>query len=238
MQAPSASPPRLPKWVPAFGVLSLVLLVATQAFGLFFTPPDRDMGELMKIMYVHVPSAWISFLAFGAVAFGSLMYLWKRDLRFDVLASAAAELGTVLTALTIVQGSIWGRPTWGVWWTWDPRLTTTAIMLLVYAGYLALRSFTDDEERRARWSAAVGIIGAINVPIVWYSVTWWRTIHQVQSNTDTMDPIYVAALLLNLTTFLFLFIYLLRMRYHVALLEKAADAHLEESALGAGAVHV
>ena len=238
MQATGDSKPQLPKWVPAFGVFALLSLVATQAFALFFTPPDRDMGELMKIMYVHVPSAWIAFLAFGAVALGSVLYLWRRDIRFDLFAAAAAELGTVLTALCIVQGSIWGRPTWGVWWTWDPRLTTTAIMLIVYAGYLALRSFTDDEERRARWSAAVGIIGAINVPIVWYSVTWWRTIHQVQSNTTTMDPIYVLALLLNLTTFLFLFIYLLRVRYHVALLERSADARLEERALGAGVVHV
>ena len=237
MRVRSASPPRLPKWVSVFGAVSVILLITSQALALFGTPPDRDMGETMKILYVHVPSAWIAFLAFGTVAFGSVMYLWKRDLRFDVFAAAAAELGTVLIALTIVQGSIWARPTWGVWWTWDPRLTTTAIMLLVYAGYLALRSFTDDEERRARWSAAVGIIGAINVPIVWYSVKWWRTIHQVQSTTESVDDIFLAAFLLNLATFTLFFVYLLLTRFHVAQLERAADARLEERAIG-GVIHV
>jgi len=227
----------LPKWLSAFGAVSVLLLIASQALALAFTPPDRDMGETMKILYVHVPSAWIAFLAFGAVACGSALYLWKRDIRYDVFAAAAAELGTVLIALTIVQGSIWARPTWGVWWTWDPRLTTTAIMLLVYAGYLALRSFTDDEERRARWSAAVGIIGAINVPIVWYSVKWWRTIHQAQSTTESVDDIFLAAFLLNLVTFTLLFVYLLLMRFHVAQLERTADARLEEHAIG-GVVHV
>jgi hypothetical protein len=136
--------------------------------------------------------------------------------------------------MTLALGSIWGRPTWGIWWTWDPRLTTTAILLLIYVGYLALRAFTEDEDRRARWSAAVGILGFLNVPIVYMSVRWWRTIHQVQSTPDTVDPNYVLSLRLNAFAFLFLFIFFVGMRYYIARLERARAAHLEEDSTGGG----
>jgi heme exporter protein C len=222
---------RLPKWLTPLGIFTLLFFLASQALAVINSPADRDMGHLQKIMYVHVPSAWLAFVAFGIVLVGSLLYIWKRDLKYDSLAASAAEIGTLFTALTIAQGSIWGRPTWGVWWTWDPRLTTTAILLLIFVGYVALRSFTDDEDRRARWSAAVGILGAINVPIVYYSVKWWRTIHQVQSSPETVSQIYLVGLLLNLAAFSFLLVYFLLYRYHSAKLERLVEQRFESAAL-------
>ncbi|MGQ0712802.1 MAG: cytochrome c biogenesis protein CcsA [Gemmatimonadaceae bacterium] len=218
-----------------WGVAALVAVAAAQAFGVLTSPPDRDMGHLQKIMYVHVPAAWNAFLAFAVVLFGSVMYLWKREEKWDLLASSAAEVAAVLTALTIALGSIWGRPTWGVWWTWDPRLTSTAILLVIIVGYLALRSFVDEPDRRARWSAVVGILGALNVPIVYMSVRWWRTLHQPQSSPSTVDPAYAWGLRLNAIAFLLVMIWLVSARYRAARLERTSELAAEREALGAGA---
>ncbi len=177
-------------------------------------------------------------IAFTIVCAASLLYLWRRDERWDLFAAATAETGVVLTALTLALGSIWARPTWGVWWTWDPRLTTTAILLVIYAGYLALRAFTDDAERRARWSAAVGVLAFLNVPIVYMSVRWWRSIHQVQSSPSTVDPSYAWGLRLNAIAFVLALAYFVARRYHAARLERAVEARLEEAALAEGGVHV
>jgi heme exporter protein C len=217
-----------------WAVLVLLGVAAAQAFAVLSSPPDRDMGDLQKIMYVHVPAAWNAFLAFVVVFAGSVMYLWKREERWDLLAGAAAEVAAVLTALTIALGSIWGRPTWGVWWTWDPRLTSTAILLVIIVGYLALRSFVDEPERRARWSAAVGILGALNVPIVYMSVRWWRTLHQPQSSPSTVDPAYAWGLRLNAIAFLLVMIWLVRTRYRAARLERVSERAAEREALGGG----
>ncbi|MBI4544922.1 MAG: cytochrome c biogenesis protein CcsA [Gemmatimonadetes bacterium] len=192
------------------------------------------MGHLQKIMYVHVPAAWNAFIAFFVVFLASVAYLWRREERHDLLAASAAEVGAILTALTLTLGSIWGRPTWGVWWTWDPRLTTTAILLVTFVGYLALRAFTDDAERRARWSAAVGILGFLNVPIVYMSVKWWRTLHQEQSSPSTVSTEYAWGLRLNAIAFLLLLVYFVARRYQTARLERAAEARLEELALASG----
>ncbi|HEX6057947.1 MAG TPA: cytochrome c biogenesis protein CcsA [Gemmatimonadaceae bacterium] len=216
----------------------LLALAAAQAFGVLASPPDRDMGHLQKIMYVHVPAAWSAFIAFGVVFVGSVLYLWKREERWDVLAAAAAEVAAVLTALTIALGSIWGRPTWGVWWTWDPRLTSTAILLVMIVGYLALRSFVEEPERRARWSAAVGILGAINVPIVYMSVRWWRTLHQFQSSPSTVDAAYAWGLRVNAVAFLAVMIWLVRARYRTAMLERVPEREAEREALSGSEQHV
>ena len=204
--------------------------IAVQVSGFVLSPPDRGMGHLQKIMYVHVPAACAAFVAFVVVFIGSTLYLWRRQLKWDLLAASAAEVGTFMTALTLVLGSIWARPTWGVWWTWDPRLTTTAILLMIFAGYIALRSFTDDADRRATWSAAIGILGFVNVPIVYMSVRWWRTIHQVQSDTTSMDPLYVKFLLINLAVFTLVTAWMIGRRYYAATLERAHEAKLEERA--------
>jgi heme exporter protein C len=227
-----------PRWLAPFGWFAVLFFVAAQATALLLSQPDRDMGHLQKIMYVHVPSAWVSMVAFFVVFVTSLLFLWKRNMKYDMVAASAAEVGVLLTALTLALGSIWGRPTWGIWWTWDPRLTTTAVLLLIYIGYLALRSFTEDEDRRARWAAAVGILGFLNVPIVYMSVRWWRTIHQVQSTPDVMDPNYVIGLRLNAFAFMFLMVFFIGLRYYIANLERARAARLEHEALAGREVHV
>ena len=189
------------------------------------------MGHLQKIMYVHVPAAWAAFLAFFWVFIQSVRYLITREPRADLKAAAGAEVGAVLTGLTLMLGSIWGRPTWGVWWTWDARLTSTAVLFLVYVGYLALRGLTDDPDRRARWSAAVGILGALNVPIVYMSVKWWRTLHQMQSTPSTVDPTYAWGLRSNAIAFLLVLIVFIGWRYRGLLAEYVIERREDEAAL-------
>lgn len=218
-----------------FGVAAFALLVIAQVAAIAMSRPDAAMGHTQKIMYVHVPTAWTAFLAFFLVFVYSARYLWSRNPRSDRMALGAAEVGTALTALTIAQGAIWGKPTWGVWWTWDPRLTTTAIMLLIYVGYLALRAFTDDQDRAARWAAAVGVLGFINVPIVYMSVRWWRTIHQVQSTSSSVDPSYRLGLLLNVVAMTLVVVYFILERADAARLEQGVDAALERRMLGGAA---
>ena len=225
------------KWVEPFGIVSLLLLAGAQALAILKSPADASMGHLQKIMYVHVPSAWVGMLAFFAVFVLSIMYLATKRVRYDLLAAATTEVGIVMTALTLALGAIWGRPTWGVWWTWDPRLTATAIMLLIYVGYLVLRGFAEDEERRARWSAAVGIIAFLNVPIVFWSVKWWRSLHQPQSTRESMSGTYWNWLWINAVVMLLVGIYLVALRYRAARIERAAELKLENAALGRSEVH-
>src|SRR3990172_1155442 len=232
--------PASPRWLAPAGWLAMVVFVTAQVVGFVISPPDRAMGNLQKIMYVHVPAAWVAMLGFFIVFVVSLLYLWRHDLRHDRLAAATAEVSVLFTGLTLTMGSIWGRPTWGIWWTWDPRLTSTAIMLLIYVGYLALRAFTEDEERRARWSAAVGILGFINVPIVYMSVKWWRTLHQPQTVDDAgaMSGIYAIGLLINTIAFTVLFAWLVGLRTHLAGLEPRPEAWLEDERLKRSEAHV
>jgi heme exporter protein C len=158
--------------------------------------------------------------------------LWKGDERADLLAASAAESGTLLTGLTLVLGMIWARPTWGIWWTWDPRLTSTAVLFFLYVGYLILRAFVDDPDRRAQWSAAVGLLGALNVPIVYMSVRWWRTLHQVQSSPATLDSPFTLGLRLNAIALVLTVVLFIWHRYQSALLERAADQLHDRAALG------
>src|SRR6266508_5205561 len=162
-------------WLAVLGLLAG--LVA--AFG--YAPREVIQGNVQRIMYLHVPSVLTAYLAFGLVLIGSGGYLVTRRAGWDRLAAAAAEIGVVFTAVTIVSGSIWGRPTWGVWWTWDARLTLTAILLLIYVGYLMLRSLIEDENRAASAAAVLGIIGFLDIPLIHMSVYWWRTLHQPPS---------------------------------------------------------
>lgn len=228
---PGIAAPRTGLW-PWFGGFALLFLIFAQVTAIMISVPDRDMGHLQKIMYVHVPAAWITFLAFFVVAIYSLRVLWRGGERDDLIAASAAEVGAVFNALTLALGMMWGRPTWGVWWTWDARLTSTLVLLLIFVGYLSLRSFVEEPERRATWSAAVGVLGAINVPIVYMSVRWWRTLHQVQSAPSTLDPAYTLGLRLNAFAFLFVMIYLIRRRYEAAALMRAAERADDAIALG------
>ena len=226
----ATAPSRTSRWT-MFGWFAFIFLVLSQAIAIVTSPPDRDMGDLQKIMYVHVPAAWMTMLAPLTVLFYSLRYLWKRHEDDDLLAASAAEVAAAFAGLTLVLGMIWARPTWGVWWTWDARLTSMLVLFLILAAYLALRALVDERERRAQWSAAVGILGAINVPIVYMSVRWWRTIHQIQSSPATVDPAYVVGLRLNAFAFLFVMIFFIRRRYEIAQLERSAEHALEAAAL-------
>jgi heme exporter protein C len=231
LPTPDFAVPRAGRWR-LFGAFTLLFLIFAQVSAVMVSRPDRDMGHLQKIMYVHVPAAWTTFLAFFVVLVFSLLVLWKGREKHDLIAASAAEVGAVLNALTLGLGMIWGKPTWGVWWTWDARLTSTLVLLLIFIGYLSLRSFIDEPERRARWSAAVGVLGAINVPIVYLSVKWWRTLHQVQSSPSTIDPAYVYGLRVNAFAFLFVLIYFIGRRYEAARLTRAAEHAADAVALG------
>jgi heme exporter protein C len=215
-----------------FGGFAFAFLIVSQVTGILTSPPDRDMGDLQKIMYVHVPAAWITFLCFFVVLLFSLRSLWRGRERDDLLAASAAEVGATFNGLTLMLGMIWGRPTWGVWWAWDARLTSTLVLFLIFVGYLALRAFVEDPQRRAQWSAAAGVMGAINVPIVYMSVRWWRTLHQVQSSPSTIDPHYVLGLRMNAFAFLFVMIYFIHRRYEAAQVARAAEQAAEAAALG------
>jgi heme exporter protein C len=225
------SVPRTGRWT-VFGWFSFLFLIASQAIAIAISPPDRDMGDLQKIMYVHGPAAWMTMLAPLTVLVFSLRYLWKRRPEDDLLALSAAEVAATFAGLTLVLGMIWARPPWGVWWLWEARLTSTLVLFLILAGYLALRALVDDRDQRAQWSAAVGVLGAINTPIVYMSVRWWRTVHQIQSSPSTVDPAYVIGLRLNAFAFLFVMIYFIRRRYEAAMLERAADDAFAAAALG------
>lgn len=204
-------------------VATLAGLAATVVIGLFVVPPDATQGNVQRLMYVHVPVAWVTFLAFGVVFIASVAYLKTGRIGWDRVAAASAEIGVQFCALTIVLGSLWGRPVWGTWWTWDPRLTTTAVLLLIYVGYLSLRRVADSPARRAKWSAVVGVIGFIDVPIVHQSVVWWRSLHQqatvLRLGAPTIAGSMLATLLLAFVTFSLAYGYLMALRLRVGRLE-------------------
>jgi heme exporter protein C len=204
--------------------------VAATAAGLamaFTAPPDRLQGDLQRLMYVHVPAAWIAYLAFAVTLVGSVAWLRTRRDRWDRLAASAAELGVVFTALALALGAIWGKPVWGVWWTWDPRLVTTALLLLVYLGYLGLRRATPDPEARARRAAILGVVAFVQVPIVHLSVLWWRTLHQpptvLRPGDPAIDHTMLLALAVNVLAFSLLFAALLRRRIELARVDAAIE---------------
>ncbi len=205
------------------GAATLVLVLAGTAAGLFLVPADALQGEVQRLMYVHVPAAWLAMLSFFVVFVMSVLYLVQRNSKWDLLAVSSAEVGVVFTALAIFLGSLWGKPTWGVWWTWDPRLTTTAIMLMIYVGYLVVRSFAEDPEKRARWAAIIGIVGFVDVPIVYLSVLWWRTLHQPPSSPRSMAGEFVYVLLFNVAAFTLLYVYLMVRRYRLAVAERQLE---------------
>lgn len=216
-------------WPP--GWLAISALTATVVAGLFIVPPDAAQGDVQRIMYVHVPSAWLAYAAFFVTLVGGVLYLLRRDLRFDRWAAASAEIGLVFTGLTIVSGAIWGKATWGVWWDWDPRLTTTAILFVIYAAYLLLRQSLAERDRRARLGAVFGIIGFLNVPIVHFSVLWWRGLHQpptvIQPGDPTIDHLLLAELLASVASFTLVYLWLLRRRVDLEEARDAAELALE-----------
>ena len=218
------------------GLAAVVSVAATVWLGLWVTPPDKVQGNLVRLVYLHPPVAWVAlYLAFGLAALSSLLYLWKRtrSLFWDRLAAASVEVGVVFTALTLVTGTLWGRPTWGVWWTWDARLTSTALLLVLFLGYLALRRVPAEPDVRAKRCAVAALVAFVDVPIVHFSVVWWQTLHQgatvLNANlTPTIHGSMAWTLLLGFVAMTLLFTWMVALRYRIEVLaDRAGDAVLE-----------
>ena len=204
-------------------VLGSLLLIVGSWIGLRHAPGELYMGEVQRIMYVHVPTAWIAMLAFTFAFFSALVYLFKGGWQWDSRHEAWVEIGVLLSALLCVQGSIWAKPTWGVWWDWDPRLTTTAVLFFAFTGILTLRKFVDDPSKRAAWSAVATIVAFVDVPIVYFSVRWWNSLHQVQSSPETVSSMFHLPLRMNAIGVLVLMIGAAMLRTRIATLRREVE---------------
>lgn len=223
----------------AFGILAVLGLAVLAFLGLSVAPPDRYQGDAQRLMYVHVPTAMMGFTAFAVTTAASGLYLWRRtrNPRWDRLAASSAELGVVFTALTLGLGMLWGKPIWGEFWTWDARLVTTAVLLFLYLGYLALRRMIADPGTRARRSSLAAIVAFADVPVVYFSVDWWRSLHQKGTlvNGGRFDPqIHGTMLLALLWGFGAMFVayaYLLARRYLLAEMEEGIEERMLDAAI-------
>lgn len=223
-------PPSLGRTSRALGAAAILSLAATVWLGLWVTPPDVNMGNLVRLLYVHPPVAWVAYLAFGVTTLASVLYLWRRTQAqlWDRLAGASAEVGVVFGGLTLASGSIWGKPTWGTWWTWDARLTSTALLVVLYLGYLALRRVPAAPAVRAKRSAWAALLAFVDVPVSYLSVYWWRTLHQTGTVLDPQRQVHVHGsmawtLLLGFCAFTLAYAWLLVQRYQVEVLEDRLD---------------
>jgi heme exporter protein C len=218
------------------GGLAIAALLATAVLGLIVSPPDEVQGDAVRMLYLHVPAAWLAYLSFFVTAASSAMYLWKRTLGWDRLAGASAELGVMFCGLTLVVGSLWGRITWGVFWDWnDARLVTTALLFMLYLGYVAYRRLGATPVLRAKRSAVAGIIAFVDVPIVHMSVYWWGTIHQPPTvlrrdfNTQ-MDGTMLFTLFVAVGAFTLAYFWLVIHRARVIAMEDAlGDRQLDDA---------
>ena len=204
-------------------LLSIVAALAVAAAlvrAIFFTPLEAAQGAAQKILYIHAPSAWVAFLAFGVVAVASIVYLWLRDLRLDRIAESSAEVGLVFTTVVLVTGPLWGKPIWGTYWTWDARLTLTLFLWFIYLGYVVLRGAVEDPHTRARLSAVLGILGALLIPFIHLSVYLFRTMHPepvfMRPGPPAMPDEMVITLVLSIAAFTLLYLALLRARFRYA----------------------
>jgi heme exporter protein C len=206
--------------------------------GLFVSPPDYTQRDAVRLMYLHVPAAWVAYLAFGVTSLASALYLWRRTRSpaWDTLAGASAELGVLFTGLTLLLGSLWGKPVWNVWWAWDARVVSTAVLFFLYLGYLALRRIPADPAVRAKRCALAALAAFVDVPVVHFSVVWWRTLHQQATvfNPElnpTIEGSMATALLSGVVAFTLLYLYLLERRYRLAVMEERLDERLLDAAI-------
>ena len=222
------------------GIATIVAMGWLVAFGLGFSPEDRDQRESVRLLYVHVPTIWIAYLAFIVTAVASGMYFFgrKKALGWDRLAGASAEIGTVFVAVTLVIGAMWGRLTWGVFWQWDARLTTTALLFVTYIGYLAVRRLGGTHEQRARRSAVIGMLAVLEIPLVHWSVRLWRSLHQEATvlGTDadvSMDGLMLFSLFVGVVAFSLFYLWLVLHRTRVMAMEDLLDERGLDDALAA-----
>ncbi|OED42342.1 heme ABC transporter permease [Chromatiales bacterium (ex Bugula neritina AB1)] len=212
---------------PLFGVICAILLTMGLYRGLFVAPADYEQGESYRIIYVHVPSAWMSMFVYMVIATCSAFFLiWKMKLA-DIVAEVSASMGAAFTFLALATGSLWGKPMWGTWWEWDARLTSELILLFLYIGYMALRASIDNRATASRAAAILALVGVVNIPIIHYSVEWWNTLHQPASITKLDTPsIHISMLIPLLMMALgFTFFYLTNMlsRARSVILEREAN---------------
>ena len=209
------------------GVAAVLLLGATALFGLVLSPGDVSQSDAVRLLYIHVPTATFFYVAFVVTAIGSVMWLWKRSVWWDLVAAASAEIGVLFTGLTLVAGALWGRTTWGTYWDWDPRLTTTALLFLIYLGYLVVRRLPADRDARNQRAAIVALLGAVDLPLIHFSVDWWRSLHQrasVSTFDVKLDGLMLFTLFLALIAFGVLYAWLLVHRFRGLWLEDEAEA--------------
>ena len=201
-------------WI--FIAIGAALLLLGSYYGLFVAPPEKFMRDVQRIMYVHVPTAWNWMLAVLFSLYCAIAFLFRNNMKWDARLEAGLEVGTLFAFLLCCQGSIWAKPTWGVWWDWDPRLTTTAVLLFATLGILALRNFVEDPIKRAVWSSVATIIASVDLPIVYFSVKWWNSLHQVQSTPQTVSSPFHLPLRVNAFGVLFLMIGFIMVRTRIA----------------------
>ena len=221
-----------------FGIVVIAALAVTALFALVVSPEDEQQGNAVRLLYLHVPTAWIAYLAFFVTAVSSVLWLVPRTRRvtWDLLAGASAEIGVLFTGLTLIMGSLWGRPVWGVWWEWDARLTTTAILFFLYLGYLALRRTGATADERGKRCAIAALIAFADVPIVHFSVTWWQTLHQTGTvfNPELNAQIHGSmafTLVFAVGAFTLLYGYLVLRRLQIAELEEGLEERELEIAI-------
>ena len=194
-----------------------------------FVPTEKTEGPIQRIMYLHIPSAWLAFFAFFIVFISSILFLWKKEREWDIYAHASAEIGVVFCSLVLITGPIWAKPIWGTWWVWDARLTSTLILWLIYVAYLMLRSQTEAGSMRARYAAVLGIVGFLNIPFIHFSVLWWRTFHpqpkviSAEGFGKGMDTSMLTTLGISLCAFTLLYFLLMGQRIRLERLKDEVD---------------
>jgi heme exporter protein C len=208
-----------------WGILTAISFPILLAMALFYAPEDANQGAAQRIFYIHVPSAWIGFLAFFVVFVASVAFLRTGKRKWDDMAASSAEVGVIFTTGVLVTGPLWGRPVWGVYWTWDPRLTSFLMLWLIYLSYIVLRGYVPEPIRRAKFSAVLGIVGFLDVPIVYLSARWWRSEHPTQFVVESGDlpAQMLVTLLVGVATFTFFYLYLLSVRRSVARLRAKSE---------------
>lgn len=206
-------------------LVGIAALMVVNLYLIFmWAPTEAVMGHVQRIMYFHVAIAWVAFLAFFIVFVSSVVYLWKRNPWWDALAQSAAEIGVVFATLILITGTIWMRPVWGVWWTWEPKLTTSVILWLIYLVYLMVRNYAPNRSQGASFAAVLGIIGFVDVPIVYFAAQWWRSVHPESVvgplvEPGSLDSDMRTVLMFSLITFMLLFGFLLRERLNMRTME-------------------
>ena len=197
--------------------LLFIAILVSMVLAFLVAPEERVMGAPQRLMYFHVAAAWNAFLAFGVVGLASIFYLRSHRESWDRLAYASAEIGVLFTTLTLLSGSVWGRASWGTWWEWEPQLTTTLILWFIYVGYLLIHNTTEGSGRQARYAAVWGLIGLIDIPIIYFSVTLWRGLHP---SAVELDPTMRLALGVSTVSFTVLYIFLLLLSNHLLGLQR------------------